>query len=151
MEPPWKYEGPPCSPVLHWRIIMAVITQLSLSRWHIYTPVRYLHINKQLASYKNTQTHMQRNTQAEYKQRWLCRILWHWWWLLCLSLCFYVFSPVFVTSYIKLHCIKPNQTVQKTSKQTQPAPNSVFEENKLLFLLFLPLVLSPLRQWGREG
>lgn len=105
MEPPWKYEGPPCSHVLHWQIIMAVITQLSLSPWHIYTPVRYLHVNKQLASYKNTQTHTQRNTQAEYKQRWLCWTLWHRRWLLCLSSCFYMLSSVFVTSYIKLHCM----------------------------------------------
>lgn len=145
MEPPWKYEGPPCSHVLHWRIIMAVITQLSLSPWHIYTPVRYLHVNKQLASYKNTQTHTPRNTQAEYKQRWLCRALWHRWWLLCLSSCFYMLSSVFVTSYIKLHCMtsptKPSRG--HVNKLSQPQTVSLRRTS------YYPL-LSPLFYllWG---
>lgn len=130
MEPPWKCEGPPCSHVLRWWITMAVITQLSLSRWPIHTSARYLHIKKQLASYKNTQTHTQRNTGAEYQQRWLCLTLWQRWWLL-----FLVFLLAFISFCDELYKAplynKPNQ---RTCKQTQPAPNSVFEEDKSLFI-----------------
>lgn len=70
---------------------------------------------------------------------------------------FFVFLCVFTSFCDKLYKAplykaQPNRPeVQRTRKQTQLAPNSVFEENKLLFLLFLPLVLSPLRQCGREG
>lgn len=150
MEPPWKYEGPPCSHVLHWRIIMAIIIQLSLSPWHIYTSGRYLHIKKELASYKNTQTHTQRNTWAEYKQRWLCLTLWHCWWLLFLSSSFYVLSSVFVTSYIKLHCMtsptKPSRGHVNKLSQLQTVSS-----RRTSYYLFSPPCFISSEAVGKRG
>lgn len=96
-----RSEAPLCSHVQHCWIVRAVLIRLSRSPWHIYTSVRYLHMTKQLASYKRT---MKQN-QAECKQLWSCLTLRHWWWLLFLPLCFYALSSVFMTSYIKLHCM----------------------------------------------
>lgn len=62
--------------------------------------------------------------------------------LLVATVPFFEFLCAFISFCDKLHKAplydKSNQTVQRTRKQTQPAPNSVFKENKLL-PLFSPL------------
>lgn len=57
------------------------------------------------------------------------------------SLCFYLLSSVFVTSYIKLHCTT-SPTRGHVNKLSRPQTVSLRRTSRCL---------SPLRQWGRKG